>query len=137
MFAFGHGLSYTSFEWSPIQAHLLETPEITIYVKVDITNNGKVAGAEVVQIYVTDPECSYRRPRKELKGYKKVFVDPGETKTVEISLDRHALGFYNDKKACWVAEKGRFLIHAARSAKAGAIESTMEVILESTSLWCA
>ena len=84
------------------------TPDGTVTVSVDVTNTGDVAGAEVVQFYVADPDASVDRPVKELKGFGKVFLEPGETKTVSAVLDRKALSFFDAEKHAWVAEPGRF-----------------------------
>ena len=79
-----------------------------ITLKVDVTNTGKRAGAEVVQFYIADLKSSLPRPAKELKGFKKVQLNPGETKTVEFTIDRSALEFYNDATNQWTAEPGAF-----------------------------
>ncbi len=71
-------------------------------------NTGKRAGAEVVQLYISDLKSSLPRPLKELKGFEKVYLNPGETKTVSISIDKTALSFFDDKKHDWVAEPGDF-----------------------------
>ena len=71
-------------------------------------NTGRRAGAEVVQLYVSDLKSSLARPKKELKGFKKVYLAPGETKDVDITIDRSALSFYHDKQQKWVAEPGDF-----------------------------
>ena len=84
------------------------TADGSVTVKVDVTNTGKRAGAEVVQLYIADLKSSLPRPVKELKGFKKVQLNPGETKTVEFTIDSSALSFYNDTKKLWEAEPGAF-----------------------------
>ena len=109
LFPFGHGLSYTTFAYgTPKLSRSTMTPDGTVTVSVDVTNTGDVAGAEVVQFYVADPDASVDRPVKELKGFGKVFLEPGETKTVSAVLDRKALSFFDAEKHAWVAEPGRF-----------------------------
>ncbi len=109
LFAFGHGLSYTSFDLSNLrlsQKKMTENDQLT--ATVTVKNTGHRAGAEVVQLYVSDLKSSLPRPQKELKGFKKVYLAPGETKDVDITIDRYALSFYHDKLQKWVAEPGDF-----------------------------
>lgn len=79
-----------------------------ITVSVDVTNTGSKAGAEVVQLYVADKKASVDRPLKELKGFKKVFLQPGETKSVSITINKDALSFYDEATQSWKAEDGDF-----------------------------
>ena len=116
MFAFGHGLSYTTFEYGqPVASS--KTMGKTLKVKVPVTNTGKVAGAEVVQLYIHDVEASVDRPVKELKGFDKVYLEPGQTKTVEFVIDREALSFFDADKHEWVAEPGEFKALVAASSE--------------------
>lgn len=109
LFAFGYGLSYTTFSYGkPSIDKTTMTADGSVIVKVDVTNTGKRAGAEVVQLYIADLKSSLPRPVKELKGFKKVQLNPGETKTVEFTIDSSALSFYNDTKKQWEAEPGAF-----------------------------
>ena len=85
-------------------------------ITFDITNTGKVAGAEVAQLYVTDEECSLVRPLKELKGFEKVFLKPGQTKTVSIRLDDTAFRFYNTYEHKFIVEPGEFTIKVGSSS---------------------
>ena len=115
-FAFGHGLSYTTFEYGqPVASS--KTMGKTLKVKVPVTNTGKVAGAEVVQLYIHDVEASVDRPVKELKGFDKVYLEPGQTKTVEFVIDREALSFFDADKHEWVAEPGEFKALVAASSE--------------------
>lgn len=110
LFAFGHGLSYTDFKFGKVTADKTDmTADETITFTVPVTNTGKVAGAEVVQLYISDPKCSVSRPAKELKGFVKVFLAPGETRDVRISIDREALSYFDADKHEWVAESGQFV----------------------------
>ncbi|MCR5560276.1 MAG: glycoside hydrolase family 3 C-terminal domain-containing protein [Bacteroidales bacterium] len=107
LFPFGYGLSYTSFEYGKARLSSKKMGQ-RLTVKVPVTNTGKVAGAEVVQLYIQDVEASVDRPVKELKGFEKVWLEPGETKTVSISFGRDALSFFDALNHCWVAEPGQF-----------------------------
>lgn len=109
IFAFGHGLSYTSFKLSNLRLSAQQmTKDGQISVKVNVSNQGKVAGSEVVQLYISDLKCSLPRPQKELKGFSKVFLKPGENKDVTISIESSALRFYDDRIAQWTSEPGEF-----------------------------
>ena len=109
LFSFGHGLSYTTFEFGKLSADKTTiNSNDTVTFTVSVKNTGKRAGAEVVQLYISDLKSSLPRPLKELKGFEKVYLNPGETKTVSISIDKTALSFFDDKKHDWVAEPGDF-----------------------------
>lgn len=96
LFPFGHGLSYTSFAYSNMRiSDISITDKECVEVEIDVTNTGDVYGQEVVQLYVTQKFSSVIRPEKELKGFEKVSLDPGETKTVHFTLDKHAFGYYD------------------------------------------
>lgn len=109
LFPFGYGLSYTEFSYTtPVadKAVLSENDSITISVKVK--NVGPVFGKEIVQLYISDLKSYLPRPVKELKGFKKVSLNPGEEKMVSFKLGKDALSFFDDKKHQWVAEPGKF-----------------------------
>jgi len=109
LFAFGHGLSYTTFKLGAVKADRKEiTEKDNITLTVSVTNTGRRAGAEVVQLYVSDLKSSLPRPQKELKGFKKVYLQPGETKDVVMTVGRDALCFYDDAAGEWRAEPGEF-----------------------------
>ena len=109
LFAFGHGLSYTTFKYGKPTVNKSEiTKDETITVNIDITNNGNRFGAEIVQLYITDLKASVLRPTKELKGFKKVYLSPGETQTIEFTIDQKSLSFYNNDTQQWEAENGFF-----------------------------
>lgn len=112
-FPFGHGLSYTSFGYTNMNVVAGKQSAI---VTLTVTNTGKQAGAEVVQLYVHDNESTLRRPEKELKGFEKVFLQPGESKKITMSLNKDAFSYYNDIIGQWVFEPGTFTIMAASSA---------------------
>lgn len=110
LFAFGHGLSYTTFEYGEARLSRTVMPKNgSLTLSVPVTNTGKVAGAEVVQLYISDPSCSVSRPEKELKGFEKVYLEPGETKVVKISFSEEALKFFDESSHSWVDEKGEFI----------------------------
>ena len=109
LFAFGHGESYTSFRIGKAKASAASiTTADSLSFTVSVTNTGKVAGSETVQLYIHDCESSLPRPYKELKGFRKVYLQPGETKEVTITIGKDALSFYDDKTASWTAEPGQF-----------------------------
>lgn len=126
LFPFGYGLSYTTFEYGQAKASS-RTMGKTLKVKVPVTNTGKVAGAEVVQLYIHDVEASVDRPVKELKGFEKVYLEPGETKTVEFVIDREALSFFDADRHEWVAEPGEFKALIAASSDDIRSEITFEL----------
>lgn len=112
LFAFGHGLSYTTFKFGKASADKsVVGSDDTLVISVPVTNTGSMAGAEVVQLYISDPKCSVQRPAKELKGFAKVYLQPGETKDVRIEIDREALSYFDADKHEWVAEPGQFVAH--------------------------
>lgn len=117
LFPFGHGLSYTTFAYSNPRLSASEiTDQDTLTVWVDVTNTGPVTGKEVAQVYVHDRQSSLRRPYKELKGFAKIALQPGETKTVTIALDFRAFAFYHPGYKEWIAEDGVFDILIGASA---------------------
>jgi beta-glucosidase len=99
-------------------------------VTVDVTNTGKVAGKEIVEVYVHDQRSGLVRPEKELKGFAKVDLQPGETKSVSIKLDFRAFAYYHPKYKRWITENGNFDILIAASA--ADVRQTLTVSLEST-----
>ncbi|MBO5195348.1 MAG: glycoside hydrolase family 3 C-terminal domain-containing protein, partial [Bacteroidales bacterium] len=109
LFAFGHGLSYTTFSYSkPVVDSASMTADGTVTVSVDITNTGSRDGQEVVQLYIADKKSSLPRPVKELKGFSKVALQPGETATVSFTISADALSFFDPDRHEWVAEPGKF-----------------------------
>ena len=116
-FPFGHGLSYTTFEYSNAKAAKPSmTASGTLKVSVDVENTGDYDGAEIVQLYIADPESSIDRPAKELKGFEKVYLKTGEKKTVTFEIDAEDLSYFDADKHEWVAEPGEFQALFARSA---------------------
>lgn len=117
-FPFGHGLSYTTFKYSNLRTDKdTMTEGETIQVSVDVTNIGDRAGKEIVQLYVSDLTNAARRPEKELKGFEKVALNPGETKTVTFTVDKRSLAWYNTEIQDWYAASGTYEILIASSSR--------------------
>lgn|GEM_PF-13014 len=125
-YAFGHGLSYTSFRYESFD--VLATGTDSAAVRVAVRNTGDVAGAEVVQVYVAPAPSAVRRPVRELAGFGRVQLKPGESTTVEIELDRRAFAFWDVEKKRWWVEPGTYAIELARSSTC--IESARSIALE-------
>jgi len=118
LFPFGYGLSYTTFEYSDLNIsknEIFDTETVTVSVKVK--NTGEMAGKEIVQLYVRDVESLVVRPEKELKGFEKVELKPGEEKTVVFELDRRAFAYYNTDIRDWHVETGEFEILIGKSSR--------------------
>ncbi|OQA42270.1 MAG: Thermostable beta-glucosidase B [Chloroflexi bacterium ADurb.Bin325] len=131
LFPFGHGLSYTTFEYGAPRVSAARFRDVDgVTVSVDVTNTGKVAGKEIVQVYVHDRAADLVRPVKELKGFAKVALQPGETRTVTIPLDFRAFAYYHPAYAQWITEDGAFDILVGASA--ADIRGTVTVELQST-----
>jgi beta-glucosidase len=131
LFPFGHGLSYTTFAYSNAKVSAKTFRDLDgLTVTVDVTNTGHMAGKEIVQVYVHDRAWALVRPEKELKGFAKVALQPGETKSVAIKLDFRAFAYYHPEYKQWITEDGDFDILIASSA--AHIRHTLAVTLEST-----
>ncbi|MBO4965800.1 MAG: glycoside hydrolase family 3 C-terminal domain-containing protein [Muribaculaceae bacterium] len=108
-FPFGHGLSYTTFKYGKATIDKKEgTADETFRVTVPVTNTGKREGKEIVQLYIADKESNLERPRKELKGFRKVALKPGETAEVTFEITRDALSYFDPEKHAWICEPGDF-----------------------------
>ena len=131
LFPFGYGLSYTTFAYSSARASASIFKDVDgLTVSVDVTNTGALAGKEIVQVYVHDLAASLDRPYKELKGFAKLELQPGETKTVSIRLNFRAFAFYNPRYRQWITENGQFdILIGASSAD---IRQTLSVTLQSS-----
>ena len=131
LFPFGYGLSYTTFEYSNAKVSAGKFKDVDgLTVTVDVTNTGDVPGKEIVQVYVHDQKSGLVRPEKELKGFAKVELQPGETKTVSIQLDFRAFAFYHPEYKQWITEDGDFDLLIAASA--ADVRETLTVTLKST-----
>jgi beta-glucosidase len=128
LFPFGHGLSYTTFEYSDLQlsrSHITDVDTLTATLRVK--NTGTVAGMETVQLYVRDIETTVFRPEKELKGFAKIELQPGEGAEVAIELDRRAFAYYDTELKDWHVEAGVFEVLAGASSRDIRLSATVEV----------
>lgn len=129
LFPFGHGLSYTTFKIGKVTADKqIMSQNDKLILRVNVTNTGRLAGAETVQCYIADKECSVERPVKELKAFQKVWLQPGETREVQLTIDRRSLSFYDSAQGQWVAEPGPF--EALIGTSAGNIISSCTFMLK-------
>ena len=129
LFPFGYGLSYTNFELSNLKVDKLKVQGTeTFNVTVDVKNVGKMIGAEIIQIYLSEDKPSVARPPKELQGFDKVHLNPSETKTATITLDQSAFEFYSEEIHAFVAESGIFTIHAGNSSRNLPLKGKIEYV---------
>lgn len=118
LFPFGHGLSYTSFEYSNLEVNWKNpSTKDEVLITFNLKNNGSYDGAEIAQVYVSQLKPSVDRPKKELKGFEKVFLTTGETKKVSITLEADAFKYYDVKKRDWKIDKGVYTIYVAASSE--------------------
>ncbi|OOQ83962.1 putative beta-glucosidase I [Penicillium brasilianum] len=138
-FPFGHGLSYTTFTRSDLQ--ISTVPEEAKYIEsgepitatVTVTNTGSIAGAEIVQLWVVPPKTDVNRPLRELKAFKKVFLQPGESKTVELVVEKKiATSWWDEQREQWISEKGRYQVSVTGT---GAEELQGEFEVGKTRFW--
>lgn len=113
-FPFGYGLSYTTFDYENLS---VKPDGDSVKVRFELRNTGKVAGAEVAQVYVHPPVGAIERPVHELKGFKKVFLQPGERQTVEVELDRVAFAYFDEQKNDWIVPLGSYGIEVGGSSR--------------------
>jgi len=126
-YAFGHGLSYTTFAYGDLRLSSTRmTPDGKITLQFTLTNSGRVAGAEVVQFYLRDPVASVVRPVKELKGFQRIALNPGERRTVSFTVDRDTLSFF-DRKLAWGAEPGTFELMVGSASDDIRLRQTIEL----------
>ena len=124
LFAFGHGLSYTTFEYSEAKCRKSGKG---FKVSLDVTNTGAREGKEIVQLYIGDHESALERPVKELKGFKKIALAPGETKTVTFEITTDMLKYYDPAQSGWVLEKGKFTAYVG--AASDDIRTTVDFVM--------
>ena len=126
LFPFGHGLSYTTFEISDLK---VQKSDKEVNVSVKVSNTGSESGAEVVQVYISQKNPSIRRPKKELKGFKKVFLEKGESKVVEVAIEtKYATSFWDEIRNAWASEKDTYdVIVGGSSEEVGAVKGSFEV----------
>ncbi len=131
LFPFGYGLSYTTFDYSNLRLSASEiTDKDTLTVTVTVTNTGDRAGKTVVQLYVGDKESTVLRPIRELKGFEKVALEPGESKDVSFTLDKRSFAYWNQQIHDWHVETGEFTIEVGQSSRC--IDLTGTVTVNST-----
>ncbi len=137
LFPFGHGLSYTEFEYMDLKVSRDSiTDNDTVDVSIDVWNVGRYPGKEIIQLYVSDDESKVSRPLKELKGFKKIFLNPGEKKTVTFTLDKRSFAYYNETIHDFHVESGDFSIMVGASSDdirhtaAIHVESSVEIPLD-------
>lgn len=117
VYPFGYGLSYTTFNYSNLNTDKKTYDQAdTIQATFTLTNTGDREGAEVAQLYVSDPVCSVMRPVKELKGFKKVFLKPGESRRITLDIPVSSLAFYSEAQSQFVVEPGEFILQLGASA---------------------
>jgi len=117
LFPFGFGLSYTTFKFSRLSVPSGAASGSTVPVSFDVTNTGGVAGAEVAQLYVSDPSAQVDRPERELKGFQKVSLAPGETRHVTLNLDKRAFSYWDESAHKWIVDPGKFMIRVGDSSE--------------------
>jgi len=117
LYPFGFGLSYTTFKFSNLQAPQTAASGSTVTVNFDVTNTGSVEGAEVAQVYVSDPSATVDRPERELKGFAKVRLAPGETKHVSIDLGARAFSYWSEAAHNWKIDPGKFVVRVGDSSE--------------------
>ena len=117
LYPFGFGLSYTKFEFSNLKVPSAAGTNSPVEVSFDIKNTGAVSGAEVAQLYVSDPSAKAKRPERELKGFEKVRLAAGETKHVTLKLDARAFSYWDETAHKWTIDPGKFVIHVGDSSE--------------------
>ena len=117
LFPFGYGLSYTSFSFANLKVPATAAAGSTVEVSFDVTNTGKVKGAEVAQLYVSDPSTKVSRPERELKGFEKVRLAAGETKHITLKLDARAFSYWDEAKHKWAIDPGKFVVRVGNSSE--------------------
>ncbi|MGB6691388.1 MAG: glycoside hydrolase family 3 C-terminal domain-containing protein [Terracidiphilus sp.] len=117
LFPFGFGLSYTTFSFSKLNVPASAASGSSVQVSFDVTNTGKVGGAEVAELYVSDPSAKVQRPERELKGFEKVRLAPGETRHVTLSLDARAFSYWDENAHKWTIDPGNFTIYVGDSSE--------------------
>ncbi len=129
LFPFGYGLSYTTFEYSNLNVSNEKfNDDDTLIVNFTIKNTGNVEGKEIAQLYIHDVKSSVPRPVKELKGFKKIDLKPGESKIIAIKLDKKDFSFWNPATKGWFAEKGKFLLNVGSSSRDIELQKEVELL---------
>jgi beta-glucosidase len=127
LFPFGFGLNYTNFKFSNLKVPASAASGSTVDVSFDVTNTGSVAGAEVAELYVSDPSAQVDRPERELKGFAKVRLDPGETRNVSINLDVRAFSYWDEPAHRWIVDPGKFIIRVGDSSENTPLQADIDL----------
>jgi len=130
LFAFGHGLSYTQFEYTNLRLPPSQRSGQALAVRVDIKNVGARAGAEVAQLYVADEQCREPCPLRELKGFVRVELQPGETRTIDIDLDTRGFAHYDAYSDTWQTTPGKYVVSVGSSSRDLRLSGGMELLAE-------
>jgi beta-glucosidase len=117
LFPFGFGLSYTTFSFSNLSVPAMAPSSSPVSVSFDVTNTGSVEGAEVAQLYVSDPSAKAQRPERELKGFEKVNLAPGESRHITLTLDARSFSYWDEAKHNWTIDPGKFVILVGDSSE--------------------
>ncbi|MFY0406616.1 glycoside hydrolase family 3 C-terminal domain-containing protein [Solicola sp. PLA-1-18] len=133
-YPFGHGLTYTTFDHTDLVTAVHgEGADVRVDVQVTVTNTGERAGAEVVQVYVGDPESQVQRPTRELRAFVRVPLEPGESRTVDLTLTARDLAYWHEPKHRWFVEGGRFTVSVGASSRDLRLHADLDVVGESLS----
>lgn len=137
LFWFGYGLSYSVFEYKDLKVpkEISGGKDGSMTISLTVTNVGPYDGAEVIQAYVRDPESTLQRPIKELKAFTKVHLACGESRTVQLSLDRYSLSFWSQESSKWRAEAGEYVVIIASSSNPKDEILRASFYLSKTYLW--
>jgi beta-glucosidase len=127
LYPFGYGLSYTTFSFSKLQVPASAASGSTVAVSFDVTNTGSVEGAEVAQLYVSDPSAKATRPERELKGFEKVRLAPGETKHLTLNLDARSFSYWDTPNHKWTIDPGKFVIRVGDSSESTPLHADLTI----------
>jgi beta-glucosidase len=128
LFPFGFGLSYTTFDFSHLHITPAEASVGTPFtVSFDVTNTGQLTGAEVAQVYVGDPSANVPRPVKELKGFERITLNPGQTKRISVTLNRRSLTYWDVKSHTWKVDPGKFIVYVGDSSENVPLKAAFQV----------
>jgi beta-glucosidase len=123
LFPFGFGLSYTTFKFSNLQLPEKARTGLTVRVGFDVTNIGQMPGADVAQLYISDPSAKDSRPERELKGFQKVRLAPGQTKHLTLTLGARDFSYWDESAHHWTIDPGRFVVHVGDSSENTPLEA--------------
>jgi beta-glucosidase len=128
LYPFGYGLSYTTFSFAHLSVPETVKVNGSASVGFDVTNTGSVAGADVAQLYVSEPGAKVERPERELKGFEKVRLAPGETKHVTLNLDARSFSYWDEAAHGWKMDARKFVIHVGDSSESTPLEGSITAV---------